>query len=164
MKKLRECRLNLVGVIDLSFAQPLPEILGRDVEVHDLVRLSDDPVRDRLADRDAELALEHVVERLEMLHVHGGDDVDALVEQQHHVLPALAVPRARDIGVRQLVDDRDLAAAGAITRVDIHLLQGHAAILDLLARHDLEIADLRVGLRALVRSRRIRRRRPRRGV
>ncbi len=38
-----------------------------------------------------------------------------------------------------------------MTRVDVHLLQRHAAILDLLARDDLDVADLRERFRAPVR-------------
>ena len=58
--------------------------------------------------------------------------------------------RARHVGVRQLVDDRDLRLA-ANDRVDVHLLERDAAILDPLARYDFEVADLRLGLGAPVR-------------
>ena len=52
----------------------------------------------------------HVVQALEMLDVDGRDDLDPGREQVDHVLPALGAPRARDVRVRQLVDQRDLAA------------------------------------------------------
>ena len=45
------------------------------------------------------------------------------------------------VGVRELVDERDLGRAGE-HRVDVHLLERWPAVLDLLARDDLEVADL----------------------
>ena len=56
---------------------------------------ADDGVGDRLLLPDAGDPLDDVVERLEVLDVHGGDDVDPGVEQLLDVLPALLVPRAR---------------------------------------------------------------------
>jgi hypothetical protein len=41
-----------------------------------------------------------------VLHVQGGEHVDAGVEQLLHVLPALGVARARRVGVRELVDQQ----------------------------------------------------------
>ena len=70
-----------------------------------------DLVGDRLALRDAGDPLDDVVERLEVLDVDRGDDVDAGVEQLLDVLPALLVAGARDVGVGELVDQRDLRAA-----------------------------------------------------
>ncbi len=150
MKKFASAVWILSALIDLAFAQPLPEILGRDVEVDDLIGLPDDPVRHRLSDRHPELAFEHVVERLDVLHVDGGDHVDPFVEQQQDVLPSLAVPRARHVRVRELIDERYLRPPSD-HRVDVHLLERDAAVLDLLAGDDLEVADLREGLRAPVR-------------
>src|SRR5207344_2927524 len=100
-----QCRLNLVRLIDLSLTQPLSQILRGNVEIHDLIGLSDDPIRNGLTNGDTELALEYVVERFKVLHVDRGDDVDPLVEEEHHVLPPFAVSRAGDIRMRELVDD-----------------------------------------------------------
>src|SRR5262249_19851762 len=85
-----------------------------------------------------------------MLDVHRGDNVDALLEQKQHVLPALAVASARHVGVRELVDDGDLWPA-MHNGVDVHLLERDAAVFDFLPRYDFEIADLRLCLRAPVR-------------
>ena len=92
-----------------------------------------------------------VVERLEMLDVDRGDHVDALVEQLHDVFPAFPMPRARARCV--CASSSTIATSGCRRdhRVDVHLLERHAAVLDLLARHDLEVADLRLGLGAPVR-------------
>src|SRR6185437_12188114 len=57
------------------------------------------------------------------------------------VLPALLVSRPRDVGVSELVDERDLRTPGD-HHVDVHLLELGAAVADQLARDDLEIADL----------------------
>src|SRR5262249_29262861 len=72
------------------------------------------------------------------------------VEQLHDVFPALPVSRTGDVGVRELVDDGDLWRTRD-HRVDIHLLEGDAAILDSLTRHDLEVASLCFGVDATVR-------------
>ena len=84
-----------------------------------------------------------------MLDVERRDDVDAGVEQLLDVLPALLVARARDVRVRELVDERDLRLAGE-DRVDVHLLERRAAVLDRSPRDDLEVADLLGGLRPAV--------------
>ncbi len=84
-----------------------------------------------------------------MLDVDGGDDVDAGVQQFLHVLPALGVARARRVGVRQLVDECDLRSAGE-HGVEIHLLEGGAAVGDPGARHDLKTLDQLGGVLASV--------------
>ena len=53
------------------------------------------------------------------------------VEQLLDVLPALLVARAGDVRVRELVDERDLRLPGE-DRVDVHLLERRAAVLDCL--------------------------------
>ena len=70
-----------------------------------------------------------------------GDDVDAGVEQLLDVLPALLVARARHVGVRELVDERQLGPARE-ERVEVHLLEDRVPVGDARARHDLETADL----------------------
>ena len=80
----------------------------------------------------------------------GGDHVDAGVEQLLDVLPALLVPRAGDVGVRELVDERDLRAPGE-HRVDVHLLERRAAVRQLGRGDDLQPVEQRGGLRPAVR-------------
>ena len=53
------------------------------------------------------------------------------------------------VGVRELVDERHLGMAGE-HRVEIHLLERRAAVLDLAPRDDLEVAELLDRLRAAV--------------
>ena len=72
------------------------------------------------------------------------------VAQLLDVLPALRVAGPRHVRVRELVDERDLGRPGE-DRVDVHLLERRAAVLDRPPRHDLEVADLLRGARAAVR-------------
>ena len=63
----------------------------------------------------------------EVLDVDVRDDVDPGLEQFLHVLPALLVARSRDVGVGELVDQRDLGMPGQ-HRVEVHFLEGHAPV------------------------------------
>ena len=123
--------------------------LGAHVDQLDLVGRSHDLVGNGLALGDAGDALNDVVQRLEVLDVDRRDDGDARVEQLLDVLPALRVPGAGHVGVRELVDQRDLGLARE-DRVDVHLLEGLAAVLDDLAGHDLEAVELGDCLRPVV--------------
>ena len=71
-----------------------------------------------------------------MLDVHGADDGDARVEQVVDVLPALFVFRAWRVRVCELVDESQRGVA-LDDRVGIHLFDGHAFVVDLLAWPDL---------------------------
>ena len=61
-----------------------------------------------------------------------------------------SLPRPRHVGVRELVDQGDLGPPGQ-HRVDVHLLEPGAAVLEPPPRHDLEAADLLGGVRPAVR-------------
>ena len=143
--------------IDVPVGHPAPERLRRHVDELDLVGAPDDLVRDRLLLVDPGDPLDDVVERLEVLDVQGRDHGDAGLEQLVDVLPALLVARARDVRVRELVDERDLRLTRE-DRVDVHLLE-RRPILDGASRDDLEVADLLGGLLAAVRLDEARRRR-----
>ena len=66
-----------------------------------------------------------------------------------HVLVPLFVAASRDIRVRQLVDHAELRLARQIG-VEIHFFEDHAPVLDLPARHDLQVTQLGLRLRAAV--------------
>ena len=70
-------------------------------------------------------------------------------EQLLDVLVALGVAAARGVGVGQLVDQADGRPARE-DRVEVHLAEGHAPVLDLPGRDDLQVADLLGGLGAAV--------------
>src|SRR5262249_3680419 len=140
---------DLLGRIDLAGLEPLEQILDGEIEVDDLHGLLDEAIGDRLADRDAGGVLDHVLERFEVLDVERADHVDPGGEDVEHVLVALLVLATRRVGVRDLVDDADLGLAGE-DRLEIHLLDGHAPVLNLAAGHHFEPGDQCFGLGAAV--------------
>jgi len=85
-----------------------------------------------------------------MLNVHGRHHIDAGLEDLQHVLVALVVTAAGGIRVRELVDHTESRLARK-NRVEIHFFQYDAAVLDLAARDDLQVAELCRGLLASVR-------------
>ena len=98
-----------------------------------MIGVLQEAVGQRLAHLHLGVARDDVVEALEVLDIEGADDVDAGVEQLQHVLVALAVATAGRVGVRELVDDGDGRLA-LQDGVEIHLLDGHVAVLDLAPR------------------------------
>ena len=138
---VRQCGVDLLGAVDVAVGHPPAQRLRGHVDELDLVGGPHDMVGDRLALRDPGDPLDEVVHRLQVLHVHGRDDVDAGGEQVIDVLPPLGVTRTRDVGVGELVDQRDLRAAGQ-HGVDVQFLERRAPILDAAAGDHLEIADL----------------------
>ena len=76
-EEVGERRVDLLGRVDVAVGHPPPERLRRHVDQLDLVGLAHDGVGDRLVLLDPRDLLDDVVHRLEVLHVHRGDDVDA---------------------------------------------------------------------------------------
>ena len=124
---IRACRVDLAGL------QPGDQVLGREVDEHDLVGLGQLGVGHRLAHLDAGQLGHLVVERLEVLDVDGREDVDPGGEHVGDVLVALGVLEPGRVGVRELVDQAQLRAAGEDAR-QVHLLELHAAVGDAPAR------------------------------
>ncbi len=142
--------LGPLGRVDVAMAHPLPEGTRAHVHELDLVSVIEHGVRDALVDGAAGDGGDSVRDRLQVLDVAGADDVDPGRAHLVHVLPALDVGRARSVGMRQLVDERDRRSSGD-DAVDVHLLDDDAAILDTSARHDLEAVQQLRGPRAAVR-------------
>ena len=94
--------------IDLPLAQTVLQILGGQIDVHDLIRLGKHRVGNSLAHLHADQLLHGVVQTLQMLHIQRGNDVDACGENVLHVLISLGIAAAGNISVRQLVDNHDL--------------------------------------------------------
>ena len=84
-------RVDLLGAVDVAVGHPTPEGFRRHVDELDLLGSADDRIGDDLLLADPGDALHHVVDRLEVLHVEGGDDVDAGLEELLHVLPSFGV-------------------------------------------------------------------------
>ena len=142
--------VDLLRRVDVPVRHPAAQRLGGHVDQLDLVGRADHRVGHGLPLHHPGDLLDHVGDRLQVLHVDGGDHVDAGVEQLGDVLPALLVPRPGHVGVRELVHQRDLRLAGE-HRVDVHLLEERAAVLQALSRDDLEPVDQGGGLRPAVR-------------
>src|SRR6185437_7939947 len=132
-----ERRVDLLRRVDVAVRHPATQRLSGHVDQLNLVGGADYRVWHGLPLRDPGDLLDYVFNGLQVLDVDGGDHVDARVQQLGDVLPALFVPRTRHVGVRELVDKRDLRLAGE-DRVDVHLFPLAAAVAHLLARDDLK--------------------------
>ncbi len=130
--------------------QPLDEILGRQVDVDDLVGASQELVGDALLDPHARRAFDHVVETFEVLDVQRADDVDARRKEVFHILETLFGLRAGRVRVGELVHECHGRRAGD-DGSGVHLAQLHAPVLGHERRYDLQFADLRRGLGAGMR-------------
>ena len=86
---------------------------GREIDEYDFVGFVHHPVRHGFANADAGDVPHLVVEAFQVLDVHGGEDVDAGVEQCVHVLPAFGVVAAGDVAVGELIHHGDGGLAGA---------------------------------------------------
>ena len=75
--------------IDRAALQTVKQSARRDIHQNHFVGLLEDPIRHGLANPETGNLPDLVAQAGEILHVHGGEDVDAGVEQHLHVLPAL---------------------------------------------------------------------------
>ncbi len=144
-----ERRVDALRRVDVAVGHAPTQGLGRRVNELDLIGAADPRVGHRLLLLDARDAFDHVVEALEVLDVHRRDHVDARLEELLDVLPALDVPASGHIRVGELVDERDRRVPRQ-HRVEVHLLESRAAVLDLAPRDDLEVAELLGGPRPAV--------------
>ena len=142
--------LGLLGDVDLAFLEPLDQIVRREVDELDGVGAVEDRVRHGLAHPHMGDLRDDVVEALDVLDVDGGVDVDAAVEQLLDIEVALGMTAARRVGVGELVDQRDLGAAGD-DGVEIHLLEPLPLVFETAARDDLETLEQGLGLLASMR-------------
>jgi hypothetical protein len=94
--------------------------------------------------------MDHIVQRFDMLHIDGGDDVDPRREHVLHILPALVMGRAGHIAMGELVDQRNRRMP-LQNREQIHLFEYLAAVYHLTARHRLQTLGLVRGGLAAVR-------------
>ena len=123
---------------------PASQGLRRHVHELDLFSGAHDRVGHGLALHDPRDSLDHVIERFEVLDVHRGDHGDTGREQFVDVLPALGMATTGHVRMRELVDECELRRARQ-NRVEIHLLEALAAVLDDLARNHFEVTQLRSG-------------------
>ncbi len=142
---VRECGVHLLRLVDVAMGHPAAQRLRGHVDEFDLVGPADHLVRDGLALGDAGDLPDDVVQRFQVLDVDGGDDVDPGGEQFLDVLPALGVPAAGDVGVRQLVHQDDGRAAGE-RGVEVHLLELGVPVGAVDPRQDLQAVQHALGV------------------
>jgi predicted transcriptional regulator len=140
----------LVRHVDLALLQALDQLARRQVDQHDVAQAVEDEIRHGLADAHAGDPVDHVVEAFQVLDVDRGVDVDAGIQQFHHVLPTALVAAAGDVAMRQFVHQRDPRLAGE-QGVEIKFLQRAALMLDAPARQHVESVQQRLRLHAAVR-------------
>ena len=145
---------DLLRHVHLAGLEAPDEIVGRQVDQLDLVRLVEDAIGDRFALAHAGDLRDQVVETLQVLNVHGRPDADALLEQLLDVLPALGMARRRiafdEIGMRELVDNEDRGMAPQ-ARVQVELAPHRAAVVDCERRQLLQALHQALGLDAAMR-------------
>ena len=122
----RQRGVDVLGLVDVAVRHPAAQRLGRHVDQLDLVGGADHLVGHGLPLPDAGDPLHLVVERLEVLDVDGGDDVDAGGPDLLDVLGALLAWAAGHVGVRELVDADHGRLAGD-DRVGVHLGERRAS-------------------------------------
>ncbi len=106
----RECRVDLLRRVDVAVRHTAPQPLGRQVDQFDLVGTADEFVGHGLVLRHTGDLLDHIAERVQVLDVERGRDVDPGGEQFLDVPPPFGVPAARGVGVREFVDEHHLRA------------------------------------------------------
>ena len=97
-----------------------------------------DPIGNGFANLDARDALYRGIHALEMLNVHGREDIDLGVQQVQNIFVTFAVPAAFHIGVRELIHQRYLRLT-CQNGIHIHLFEDSAFVFDLLARDRLQL-------------------------
>ncbi len=137
--------LGLLRQIDLAVLEALDQVLGREIDHLDIVGVIDDGIGHGLAHPDAGDLGHHVVQALDMLDVERRVDIDAGVEQFLDVEITLRLAPARRVGMLELVDHHEPRPARE-DRVEIHLVEPAAFIVDVPARQHLEPGEQRLGL------------------
>src|SRR5947208_655578 len=94
--------------------------------------------RNCCANRNARNALQGRRDAFDVLHVHGGEDIDVGCQDVEHIFVALAMPATFDVSVGQLVDEDDLRLSRK-DAIEIHLLKQDALVVDFLSRYRLEL-------------------------
>ncbi len=123
----------LFGHIDLALLQASDQFARRQIDQHDVVQAVEHAVGHGLADAHAGDPHHHVVEAFQMLDVDRGPDVDAGVQQLHHILPAPLMAAARRVAMGQFIHQHQRRMP-CQHGVQVHLLQGMAVIGHVLQR------------------------------
>ena len=131
-EEVGERALDALHGVDVAAAKAGDEGFGGEVGDDDFVGAIKHPVGHLLANGDAGESLDARGERLDVLDVDGGANVDFVVEEEEHVVVTLGQAGAFDVGVGELIDERDLGHAGE-NGVDVHLGEWGAFVIDFAA-------------------------------
>ena len=148
-EEMLERALGLLGDVDLSFLEPLDQVVGRQIDEFDGVGAVEHSIRDRLAHADMCDLRDHVIEAFDVLDIDRGVDVDAAAHQLFDVEVALRMAAAYDVGMREFIDQNDLRPAGD-DGVEVHFLEPLSLVFHGPARNDFQAFQQRFGLPAAV--------------
>lgn len=113
--------------------------LWRQIRHHHLIRALHHPIGNGLANRDPGDALNCRPQAFDVLNVDRGQNVDLRSQKLQNIFVSLAVLAARNVGMRQLIDQHDIGLA-LQNRVHVHLLKKRALVFDRFERHTLHLA------------------------
>ena len=123
--------------IDVAMAHSLAQRVWRHVDQFHFVGFVHHPIRNPLADLNAGNVLDDVRQTFQVLNVDRTDDGYARFQEVLNILPPLLVSGSRCVGLCQLVNQGD-GRMPLDDSIGIHLLDRHALVRDLLARHRLQ--------------------------
>ena len=136
-----------LGDVNLSFFQPLNEIVRRDIDNLDVVGAIDYRVGNCLSNPDLGDLGHDIIEAFDVLDVDGGVDIDAGSQQFLDVATTLGVAAPGCIGMSEFIDEHQLGSA-LEDGIEIHLLQIMALISNPPSRYDLQALEQGLGLLA----------------
>ena len=148
---MTDCALGLVRQIDLAILQALDQVIRRQIDQFDVVCLVDNRIRHCLAHPDSSDPGHNVVQAFDMLDVERGVDIDADCDQLFDIHVTLGVSAAWRVGMRQLIDQRQLWAS-CQEGVEVHLLQRASLVLDALSGKHLHAVEQCFGFLPTVSS------------
>lgn len=136
-KEVRQCALRAFDGINIAAFHAVLQRFGSQVGEDDLVDTFHDPVRNRLAHDNAGDARHQRRDTLDVLNVHGRDDVDICIEYLDDVLIPLAMLAPIDIRMGEFVDQDDPRLSRK-NCVDVHLFEERSLVFERLPRDLLE--------------------------
>ncbi len=139
-KEILQRLADFVGGVNVAALHALLKRLGREIHHDGFVGRERNPVGHRFANDDAGDCADGRGHAFHVLDIHGGEDVDLRGENFLHVLVALSMLAAGNVGVRQFIHQHDLRLAGE-DGIHVHFLEQRAFVFDLLSRKSFELRD-----------------------
>ena len=132
-KKVLEGLFCLALPVHFSHLEAFHQLVRLNIHQFNLIGPVKNMIRDSLIDGNACDGGHQIVERLQMLHIHCGIDVDPSLEQFFHILIPLCVSAPLGIIVGQFVYQNELWFPQQRS-IQIKLFQLNSAIVNLFAR------------------------------